>query len=100
MNQTPRLSLLALLLLLSACEAAVVDPYLAEGRWRPSGVNEANLRAMVANPGHLVSGQGPIRVDAQSAAAAVARYRADQVRPLPRTSSSDIGVEIGGANGR
>lgn len=98
MTQIPRLSLLALLLL-PACEATI-DPYLAEGRWRPSGANDANLRTMVANPGHLVGGQGPIKVDAQSSASAVARYRADQVRPLPRTSSSDIGLEIGGANGR
>jgi len=43
--------------LLAGCTAPdsgdVID---REGMWRPTGVNEANLRAMVADPAHLSRG--------------------------------------------
>lgn len=80
---------------LVACEAT--DPFLAEGRWRPAGANEANLRAMVADPAHLERGQAAVRTDAAAAAAAVDRLRRDKVRPLPgATGTSRVGAASGG----
>ena len=34
------------------------DPFDRPGSWQPSGVNDANLRAMVAEPSHLQRGVG------------------------------------------
>ena len=90
------LLLLPLLAGLSACES--IDPYTAEGRWRPLGANESNLRAMVADPAHLDRGVPAARVDAQTATAAVDRLRRDRVKPLPASGVSLINV-TGGATG-
>lgn len=70
---------------------AQIDPFQREGMWRPSGANEANLRAMVVDPGHLVVGVGSERADGQVAAAAVDRLRRDRVRPLPDSAIVQIG---------
>ena len=34
------------------------DPFDRPGSWQPTGVNDANLRAMVAEPAHLQRGVG------------------------------------------
>jgi len=80
----------------AACGGPEPFPFAASGRWRPGGSNEANLRAMVFDPAHIERGQDALRRDAQAATAAVARHRSDRVRPLPRTSTSALGVEEGG----
>ncbi|MCK8785750.1 CpaD family pilus assembly protein [Roseomonas sp. NAR14] len=95
----PLLTPLSLALLVAACEGPA-DPFHAEGRWRPAGANEANLRAMVADPADLVRGRSDPRGDAQTATAAVSRLRRDQVRALPNTTASTIGIDGGGAGGR
>lgn len=75
---------------LPACQS--IDPYTAEGRWRPLGANEANLRAMVADPAHLERGVPAFGTDAQSATVAVERLRNDRVRGLPASGVSLVNV--------
>jgi len=94
--RTPRLLILLPPLLLGA-GCAATDPFAAEGRWRPAGVNEANLRAMVADPAHLVRGAESRRADGQLAAAAVDRLRRDRVRPLPSSGVARMQAAGGGA---
>ncbi len=48
---------LCLLLALAACGP---EPFDREGTWRATGANEANLRAMVADPAHLTRGAAPL----------------------------------------
>ena len=69
---------LLLLLALAGCDAT--DPFRAEGKWRPAGVNELNLRVMLADPSHLDQGVEEPRRDGQLAAAAVDRLRPGLVR--------------------
>jgi hypothetical protein len=83
-----RPALLLLLPLIAGCEAT--DPFTAEGRWRPSGVNEANLRGMVADPAHLERGVETWRADGHLAAAAIDRLRRDRVKPLPASGVARI----------
>lgn len=68
-----RSAVLLVPVLLAACTTpAVVDPFDRDGMWRPTGVNEANLRAMVADPAHLsrgVAAQTPARGEAAALAA-------------------------------
>jgi hypothetical protein len=76
-----RFLFLLLLLLLAGCDKT--DPYLREGTWRPSGANEANLRAMVLVPSDLARATPASAADGGLAAAALDRLRHDRVRPLP-----------------
>lgn len=76
------LSILLAATALAGCGPAF-DPYQAEGRWRPSGANEANLRAMLAEPRDVVAGRGTAQADGHLAAGAVERLREDKVRALP-----------------
>ncbi len=80
-----RRSLPALLLLLplAACGSDLGEPYTRPYTWEPAHVNEANLQAMVADPRDLVLGRDAASVPSQGAALAVARLRADRVKPLP-----------------
>jgi type IV pilus biogenesis protein CpaD/CtpE len=92
-------------LLLIACAAALpgcanIDPYDREGVWRPSGANEANLRASVARPSELVTGTGERGSDGHLATQAVERLRTDRVRPLPaETASGVFALPSGGGGG-
>ncbi|WP_426955200.1 hypothetical protein [Muricoccus radiodurans] len=78
-------------LLLLAC-AEDLDPYTRAGSWRPTGINERNLRVMVAQPRELVRGTGAVGTDGQQAADAVARLRTDRVRALPDSSIVRLGT--------
>jgi hypothetical protein len=49
--------LIALPLLAAGCMTP--EPFDREGTWRASGANQANLRAMVADPSHLDRGVAP-----------------------------------------
>ena len=49
-------ALLAPVLLAGCGTTGFVEPIDREGMWRPTGVNEANLRVMVADPAHLSRG--------------------------------------------
>lgn len=71
--------------------ACALDPYGRDGVWRPSAVNDVNLRAMVADPRDLQQGVADPGSDGASAAAAIQRLREDRVRPLPPISSTGGG---------
>ena len=76
------------LLVVAGC--AAVDPTHREGTWQPIGANDANLRAMVANPEDLNHGRADTRADGAVAARAVARYRAGKVKELPDSAIAQI----------
>ena len=82
-------------LALAACEQT--DPYVRAGDWRPLGANAANLRAMVANPADLYAGRAAAVSSGDLAAAAVARLRADAVKPLLPSSIADVHATDTGA---
>ena len=85
------LTLLGLLAALGGC-AGLTDPYQREGTWAPTGVNDANLRAMVANPVDLQHGNAASGTVGATATTAVQRYRAGNVQPLPESTISNIGA--------
>ena len=84
------LAVLALLLppLLSACD---YDPALRPGTWLPSGVNDANLAAMVANPADLYGNPGSRFSRGSAAAPAVNRLLNDKAKAINATSTTGGG---------
>jgi hypothetical protein len=87
--------ILCALPLLAGC-VSFTSPHHAEGSWRPSGANELNLRAMVAQPRELVVGASEVGADGHAAVDAVERLRTDRVRTLPVFNVSPIGAATGG----
>lgn len=85
-----RVPLLLLGALVAGC-ANTLDPVNREGAWRPTGVNNANLRAMLAYPSHLSMGVGATTSSGPRAADAVDRLNRDRVRPLPETRIAPVG---------
>ena len=77
---------------LGGCGSANVDPIDTAGTWQPSGENDVNLRAMLANPDDFYSGVGDRGSLATPASNAVYRLLTDKVKPLPVVS----GVSFGG----
>ena len=75
--------------LLAACHG-IDDPYERAGTWQPNHSNDANLRAMVANPGDLQRGRGDGSSMGDLAAAAVSRLRNDKVKALPDSGVSEV----------
>jgi hypothetical protein len=80
---------LAVALALAGCGLA--DPAEREGTWRPTRVNDANLRAMIADPGHLQHGVGDPRGRARQAADAIERLEDRKIEPLPDLRTSRVG---------
>jgi hypothetical protein len=64
------------------------DPFERPGTWHPSGVNEANLRAMVQNPADLERGQAARADLGAEAVPPIDRLMRGQRRPLPQVDSS------------
>ena len=87
---------LALVGLLAAAGCAQLDPLTKEGVWRPTGANDANLRAMVAVPGDLAYGRAARTADGNTAARAVNRLRTGRVYQLPEVTTSTFGGGGGG----
>jgi len=81
-------SALLLAPLLGACN---YDPALRPGTWLPTGVNDANLAAMVANPADLYGNRGSPYSRGSAAAPAVNRLLTDKVKMLNSTATSSIG---------
>jgi hypothetical protein len=79
--------------LLAACAG---DPREREGTWRPTGANETNLRAMIADPQHLERGVGDPRGRGRQAADAIERLEDDALKPLPDVRASNVGPSVGG----
>ena len=65
------LALLALCGAIAGCSQT--DPYERAGIWRPSGVNDANIAAQVANPADLVRGRGDGQGSVRGSSTAVER---------------------------
>lgn len=96
-------------LLLSGC--AMTDPFQRPGVWRPEGINQANIAAMVAHPGNLRHGQSDGDTsDSPLAAAAVTRLwhgqpqasagaavSASPVAPSPSANPSPLAGSPGGS---
>ncbi len=72
--------------------AGCTDPYARPGTWHAGAVNDANLRAMVADPADLLWGASQPGTDGRLAAAAVERLRSGQVIPMPDESLTRIGT--------
>ncbi len=83
-----RLALYAAAVALSGC--AFDDPLTRQGLWVPNGANQANLRAMAADPRDLVTGQSDSRADGAVVTAAINRYRTGQVKDLPDSAIAKV----------
>jgi len=77
------------LLLLAGCGG----PQDAErpGTWQATGVNDANLAAMLADPHDAVLGVAAGTERAEPGSAAIRRLERDRRRPLPDSRASSIG---------
>jgi hypothetical protein len=64
------------------------DPFDRPGTWQPTGVNDANIRAMAANPAHVQRGVGTSTELAAEAVPPVDRLFRGQRPALPRESST------------
>ncbi len=84
--------------ILAGC--AATDPLLNPHLWHPSGVNEANIAAEVADPADLTHGRAAASgVDGELAAAAVLRLRTGHVKALPDSAISDLHVQAAPSSG-
>jgi len=79
-------------LLVAGCDTYLTDPYLRPGTYNPTGVNDANLRVMVANPHDLREGTGTGASTGAEAAPPVARMLAGKRYPLPNLNAAEIDV--------
>jgi hypothetical protein len=79
-------------LIVSGCSYDLTDPYQRPGTYNPTGVNDANLRTMVANPHDLVEGTGQGTSLGAEAAPPVARLLAGKRYPLPDLNAASISV--------
>jgi hypothetical protein len=94
--RTRAIGLLALAAL-SGC--ADIGSFSRPYAWTLTGSNAANLAVMAEVPADLAQGRGEPGADGVAAAAAVARLRADRVRPLPEAGGGTGGDAAGGAPG-
>jgi hypothetical protein len=73
----------ALLILLPMLPACTSDPMDRAGSVRASGVNEANLHAMLVDPDHARRGIGAVGAPGAAAAIAVDDLLSGKRQPLP-----------------
>jgi hypothetical protein len=78
--------------LLSGCGYDLTDPYQHPGTYHPLGDNDANLRAMVANPHDLVEGTGSTTAAGSEAAPPVARLLAGKRYQLPDLNAATVNL--------
>jgi hypothetical protein len=75
------------------------DPLDRPGTWRPTGANDANLRAMIARPDDLARGSGTTLGRGQAGSAPVTALEqgrrpavpTTQLEPIGRTSTTGAG---------
>ena len=86
-------------LCLAACQD--MDPYTRSDTWQPTGANQGNLAAMVANPNDLIRGRGVTTVDTKDTTLAIDRVWTDQPKALldPGGGGSSGGGGGGGSGG-
>ena len=99
MQMRPILAALALsaLLPLAACNT---DPSERAGTWRATGANEANLRAMLAEPAHLSRGAQATDARSDVALPAIDHMLAGNRAELPSNSTASRAAIQGGSGGR
>ncbi|MGK7869785.1 hypothetical protein [Falsiroseomonas sp. E2-1-a20] len=73
---------------LAACGGGDFD---RPGTWQASGVNDANLRLMLADPQDAVRGRAAATERAQPATLAITRLQRDRRRSLPDSRAARIG---------
>ncbi len=83
--------LVLLLALIAGGCTATSNPMYRAGTWHPTGANEANLAAEIANPHDLVAGAGESGTPGPLAVLPVESLRADTVKPLPDNSIDTLG---------
>ncbi len=79
-------------LLVAGCDTYLTDPYQRPGTYNPTGVNDANLRVMVANPHDLVEGTGAGASTGAEAAPPVARLLSGKRYPLPQLNAAEVDI--------
>lgn len=89
--------ILAIALALGACADSYIAPtdFERRGTWQADGVNDRNLRAMVADPSHMTRGVGAATERGDAGAAAVAAMQQGRRPALPQ-GITDIGQQGGG----
>ena len=73
---------------LAGCNQPEID---RPGTWKPTGVNDQNLRAMLANPQDTTFGTGAITARGDNGARAVTRLLTEHRRQLLNASVSRVG---------
>ncbi len=76
-----------------------LDPYRKPYAWHPTGANQANIAAMVANPQDLIRGRGSALTGSEPAILAIGRVRQDQPKPIAATGGGGQGTGYGGNSG-
>ena len=100
-NSMHRIGWLIGALIVSGCSAYdLTDPYKRPGTYNPTGVNDANLRVMVANPHDLVEGTGESTSTGAEAAPPVARVLAGKRYPLPASECCDRSTSFANRSSR
>jgi hypothetical protein len=79
-------------LVITGCSYDLTDPFQRPGTYNPTGVNDANLRVMVANPHDLVAGEGTGASIGAEAAPPVARVLAGKRYPLPQLNAASVDI--------
>ena len=93
-------SRLGVLVIVTAVSAAgCSDPEIDRpGTWKPAGVNDHNLRAMLVNQQDTYSGTGALTSRGDSGSRAVTRLLVDKRRPLLDVSLSTVAPSTGAAS--
>jgi uncharacterized membrane protein YgcG len=90
-------TLIGSVLCLAACQD--MDPYTRSDTWQPTGANQGNLAAMVANPYDLIRGRGVPSIDTKASTLAIGRLWTDQPKMLPGAGGGGGGSSGGGSGG-
>ena len=95
------LAVLGLAFGLAACGPDTYFPptdFERAGTWQAEGINDRNLRAMVADPSNLTRGVGAATARGDAGASAVAALDACRRPQLPSSSLSRVGSTVGGGS--
>jgi len=91
-NVIPRVAWLIGILIVPACSYDLGDPYQRPGTYNIRGDNDANLRAMVADPHDLIAGAGQGASMGAEAAPPVARVLAGKRYALPALNAATVNI--------
>ncbi len=70
--------------------AGCTDPFERPGTWQPTGANDRNLRAMIADPDDLERGAAALRERGAAGSNAATRLLTEQRRSLPATTTQQV----------